>query len=443
MAEAAGLLVALIAICACFLLQRQARSSRASLVQSDAKHRAILDTAPDAIVTIRDDGSIETFNRAAQQLLGYDRAEVVGENVRLLVPPPDQDNHDSYLQRYLSTGVKRVIGAGREVDVLCRDGTTVPVILRLSECQDGANRGFTAILRDISAEKRMQDDFKRYADQLAVTKEALQRHNEVLELTVRQRTDQLASAKDAAEAANRAKSEFLANMSHELRTPLHGILSFARFGRKKIDQVDRDKLLEYFERIETSGSTLLTILNELLDLAKLESGRMVLEKSPTDVVEVVQNALAGFAACARDKSIRLERSVDGVACSLDADSEKLARVFRNLISNALKFSPVGSVIQTQLQFEAAAVRIVVIDSGPGIPESELESVFDKFVQSSRTKTGAGGTGLGLSICRQIVGYHGGRIWADNAHQGGAKFTVELPISNDETGEAALQIAGYA
>jgi signal transduction histidine kinase len=109
----------------------------------------------------------------------------------------------------------------------------------------------------------------------------------------------------------------------------------------------------------------------------------------------------------------------------------------------LKFSPVGSVIQTQLRFEEAALRIVVIDSGPGIPASELKCVFDKFVQSSRTKTGAGGTGLGLSICRQIVGYHGGRIWAENVENGGAKFTVELPISNEETGEAALQIAGYA
>jgi signal transduction histidine kinase len=232
----------------------------------------------------------------------------------------------------------------------------------------------------------------------------------------------------AANAASEAKSLFLANMSHEIRTPLHGILSFARFGIRKSESATREKLLGYFNSIETSGSTLLSLLDDLLDLSKLESGVLELERSPTDLRQVVQLVADEFSSLFRERNLVFRWSVPDRPIDACVDAQRLKQVIRNLLSNASRFSPEGGTIAVEMDASPDLARIIVRDEGPGIPADELETVFDKFIQSSYTKTGAGGTGLGLSICAEIVDAHDGRIWAENNDEEGASFTIELPLS---------------
>lgn len=230
----------------------------------------------------------------------------------------------------------------------------------------------------------------------------------------------------AAEEANRIKGEFLANMSHELRTPLHGILSFAAFGLKKVETAPPEVLKTYFEKIDRSAQTLLALINDLLDLAKLEAGRMVFDFSPVDLRTIVLGVLDEFSSMAEHRGLKIRLDAANAPRSIVADGMKLTQVVRNLLSNAVKFSPDGRTIEIRLRRNGNFAAVQVLDEGLGIPPDELEAIFDKFIQSSKTRTGAGGTGLGLAICRQILEAHRGRIWAENRAAGGAAFTIEIP-----------------
>ncbi len=234
-------------------------------------------------------------------------------------------------------------------------------------------------------------------------------------------------ARDAAEAATRAKSAFLANMSHELRTPLHIIQSCASLGLKKMDPSSLSNLEEYLQKIIQGSTTLLTLVNDLLDLAKLEAGKMEFEFQNTDLGRLVSTVADEFSALmtVRQLSVRFSRSEHDVMVYLEP--ERIKQVVRNLISNAVKFSPANATIDLSLEEKPQTLVVRVRDYGPGIPEAELETIFDKFVQSSYTQTGAGGTGLGLSICREIIGAHEGELWVENAPDGGAIFAFSLPL----------------
>jgi signal transduction histidine kinase len=244
-----------------------------------------------------------------------------------------------------------------------------------------------------------------------------------------------------AQAANQAKSTFLANMSHELRTPLHVILSFADFGLEKVGTAPAEKLRDYFARIDQSGKVLLTLVNTLLDLAKLEAGKMTFEFELTALSVLLTAVADEFTSlvAARHLTIHLLPLAEVPAVLLDAT--KIMQVLRNLLSNAVKFSPDGGTITISMHREGQSVVVAIRDQGRGVPAEELETIFDKFIQSSRTKTGAGGTGLGLSICREIIAAHKGRLWAENAPEGGAVFFFALPLPTPDETRAAPVLLG--
>lgn len=269
----------------------------------------------------------------------------------------------------------------------------------------------------------------------------LERINTQLNVEIEEKNKQaqeLILARDEAEKANAAKTQFISNMSHELRTPMHGILSFSKFGIKKIDKVPHEKLLSYFTSIQSSGERLLYLINNLLDLAKLESGTLELHKSKSNLSEILD-------ACVNEQRARLEELDITINVTIIPDSTKaffdtdlISQVITNLLSNSIKFTPTNSTICiaiSNIPFDYLNISnkknqlyFSIKDQGVGIPKNELNDIFVSFKQSSRTETGAGGTGLGLAISKDIIDAHGGEIWAmNNPDSNGAIFIFSIPV----------------
>lgn len=285
--------------------------------------------------------------------------------------------------------------------------------------------------------KHLADSFKRIdreINQRKKTEKQLIHSHEQLEAKVNERTQELQVAKEKAESANKSKSEFLANISHELRNPMHHILSYAEFGKKKFKDIERQKLHHYFSQIQKSGTRLLFLLNDLLNISKLEAGKMEFHFSDNDIHHIALEAVKEFSKSLKGKDLKINLKQPECDTIINCDEFKIGQVIRNLLSNAIKFSRRGKVIEVEISkqdmkqdgLSAGGLEISVIDDGVGLPEKELVLIFDKFTQSTRTKTGAGGTGLGLAISYEFIKAHSGKIWAKNNPQNGSTFTFFLP-----------------
>ncbi|ETX07632.1 ATP-binding protein [Candidatus Entotheonella palauensis] len=377
----------------CFEEMREAlRCQIAERQMAEERFSKAFHASPEGIFITDLTGRYVDINDSFLSLLGYSREEVIRRTYLELDRWVDPDEHARIIEavqtygrvRDLDTRFQTKSGEMREarqsIELINLDGE--PHLL--------------SIIRDITKQKQT-------------------------EAALRQ-------AKESAEAANQAKSEFLANMSHELRTPLNGILGFAALGVQRISSAPSDKLLNYFNKIVNSGERLLVLLNDLLDVAKLEAGKMPLRFETANLHRLLSVTVDEFYALTIERQLEIRMQLPEAPGIIRTDPERIMQVFRNLLSNAVKFAPPGSTIAIRLQREEETVTVAFHDQGPGIPPEEIESIFDTFVQSSKTKTGAGGTGLGLSICREIVTAHQGRLWAENNPDGGAVFYVELPMS---------------
>lgn len=294
-------------------------------------------------------------------------------------------------------------------------------------------------LKDIQQLNTELNCYKESLEQLVDSRtQSLKQTNIALQEQIRETE----AAKKLAETANMAKSEFLANMSHELRTPMHSILSFSSFGETRLDKVAPEKIKHYFSMIHKSGQRLLLLLNDLLDLAKLESQNMHFDMQRHNLYSITRLCAAEQGSSIEEKELTLSINQPQIDIHAICDEIRIAQVISNLISNAIKYSPQGSSItidfslafsnpQSNLDSRDSdtpdALQFSIMDNGVGIPDSELSSVFDKFIQSSNTKTNAGGTGLGLAICQEIILGHHGSIWAENNPAGGSIFYFQLPI----------------
>jgi len=281
---------------------------------------------------------------------------------------------------------------------------------------DGEFLGYRGTSKDITTRKAIEAELLHHRDHLS-------------ELVAAQTTD-LVRAKEAAERANQLQSEFLANMSHEFRTPLHGILSYARLGATRASQAPSEKIINYFERIHQSGSRMADLVNDLLDLAKLESRRVDFALHRADMAVLVSRVQSDLAALLAQRHITLAVDTRTTSTVALIDTQQFHHAIQNLLANAIKFSPNGGTITVGFSDamigHREALALSVRDQGIGIPPGEEERIFDKFVQSSATKTGAGGTGLGLAITLEIVRGHNGTLVARNHPEGGAVFEICVP-----------------
>jgi signal transduction histidine kinase/FixJ family two-component response regulator len=278
----------------------------------------------------------------------------------------------------------------------------------------------------------MAQSFNRMAGQLKERQEDLRRLNADLEQRVTERTSQLTAAKEQAEKANRTKSIFLANMSHELRTPLNAVLGFSQLMKNAPDVTAAQR--ENLEIITRSGEHLLTLINNVLDISKIESGRVELEESPLDLGQLMYEMSSLMYVHAREKGLdfALEQSPD-LPRHISVDGKRLRQVLLNLVGNAIKYAQKGKValrvmVASRATPERARVRFEVADTGPGIPDEEKERIFFPFVQLGNRPSTDAGSGLGLAICRQHVELMGGEIGVASESGEGSVFHFEIPVT---------------
>lgn len=419
---AAGFAFSLLAAALVGQLRRESQESEQSLRDSREYLAQVLHHAVESIIVIDERGMIEQFNPAAEKLFGYRADEVIGHNVSLLMPSPHREQHDGYIARYLAGAPPRVIGIGREVTGLAKDGRLLALQLGLSRFTLRGKVRFVGMLTDIGEHKRMQEELRQHRDQLQALVDA--------------QTAELRAAKEAAERANAMKSAFFAQISHELRTPLHAINSYAEIALSKGDTLSPEKMQQYLSKICSAGERMLGLVDDLLDLSKLDAGKMHFHFHRADVLPALRKVGAELQVLAERKAVFIVFQPAKVNTTLVCDIPRLQQVMRNLLANAVRFSPPGGTVTvrfatTRLPGRRAgdpgieALLITVSDQGPGIAPDELESIFDEYAQSQHTTT-LEGTGLGLAICRHIVQAHQGRIWAENESTGGARIALALP-----------------
>ena len=341
---------------------------------------------------------------AWEEYQGRERVIVLGKAVAECLPPDEVKVHLSANKQLLRWGGRALV----ETQVRHGDGSRRDTRLAKAAIADehGKVTGVLTILMDVS----------EFREAERATQEA----------------------RDAAEEASRAKSEFVANMSHELRTPLQYILGFAELGMLR--GRTQPKLAGMFEGIHSAGQRMLTLVNDLLEVSKLESTVGTFHMERIDLRGVVRPVIRELEPLLERSHLMMDLRMPDLPLVAKADPLRFQQVIRNVVANAFKFSPPGSTITLEGYADPQGqTHLVVRDEGPGIPPSELHSIFEAFVQSSKTKDGSGGTGLGLAIRRKIVEAMGGRIFAQNVPASGAAFHIILPARGQtETMPAPLE-----
>ncbi|MDH4317927.1 MAG: response regulator [Desulfobulbaceae bacterium] len=401
------------------------RNQNKSLIASETRLRTIINASISAIILINEEKIIELFNPAAEKMFGYKAEDTIGRPVTMLMPEPYKSKHDHYVERYIKTGVKNVIGSSREVKAMRKNGTIFPIELAVSEMFVESKRMFVGLISNIT-------ERKRYEEGLQIAHEKLKEQNVIL-----------AESAERAEAASLAKSNFLAGMSHEIRTPMNAILGMADLlGESELTDEQR----QYVNTFKNAGENLLNIINDILDISKIEAGAFVLEHICFDLREVVERVGDIMAVRAHHKSLELLNDISPqVPSGLVGDPTRLHQVLVNLIGNAIKFTPHGEIVvsvECLAQDEAnTTLRFSVKDTGIGIPREQHAMIFETFQQADTSTTRKyGGTGLGLSITKQIVEMMQGEIGLESEPGRGsifsftARFGITMPCNQSVKAE---------
>jgi PAS domain S-box-containing protein len=339
---------------------------------ANAELRGILDTATDGVLLLDRDGKILNLNRSAEALFGYDSQEIEGQFFTRLFAPECHRAAVDYLQGLAANGVASLLNDGREVIGQEREGGLIPLFMTLGKIGDDPHR-FCAVFRDITQWKRAEEE--------------------------------LLEAKRKAEHSSSAKSDFLAKISHEIRTPLNAIIGFADVMREeRFGPIGNERYREYLKDIQTSGAHLISLINDLLDLSKIEAGKVDLSFAAVDLNDIARQCMAIMQSQANRERIIIRTSLFPELPQVVADVRSIRQIVLNLLSNSIKFTPPGGqvIVSTQLS-ETGEVLLRVRDTGVGMSDAEVATALEPFRQLSTTGRGmGGGSGLGLPLTKALT-----------------------------------------
>ncbi len=374
------------------------------MTENTKQLRAILDTAVDAIITIDERGVIESANPATERLFGYSCEELIGQNISILMPSPHRERHDGYLRQYVKTGVRKIIGIGREIVGQRKDGTEFPIHLAVSEYWDDGQRKFAGIVRDIS-------DLKR-------TQLALEELNKQLEYRVQQRTAELEQAQATLVAKEKLATlgQVSGGIAHEIRNPLNVIKTSVYF-LLNAPNAPQKKIEEHLQRIDRQVTLIENVVSALTDVARLPAPNCQL----TDVGALVRESSRSV-SLRSDVEIDIDASVDQCP-KIFVDPQQIAIVLRNLIRNARDAMPDGGVVRIAASPTDRGVQIRIADTGVGIPE-EIQARIGELMFTTKAR----GIGLGLAVSKAILDRNRGTLHFESTPGKETVFMVDLPTA---------------
>lgn len=397
--------------------------------ENESRMRAIVDTAIDGIITIDQRGIIETVNPAAGKIFEYDPEEIIGKNISVLMPEPDRSAHDGYMENYHRTGVKKIIGIGREVLGLKKSGKTFPFLLSVSEVKLQDKVIYTGIIHDISKLKEVEIAYKKLNTELEDrvqqrTAELFQAIKKLEEINKKQKKAEaeVRNALEKERELNELKSRFVTIASHEFRTPLSTILSSASLIGKYNELGESEKLEKHVQRIKSAVTNLTGILNDFLSLSKLEEG--VISNNPQEfsLKDLCEEVTEELTPVLNEKQ-KLTNTHKGQE-QVFFDKSIIKNVLLNLISNAIKYSEEGAIEITSEVTESKVV-LKIKDEGIGIPEKDQQFLFSRFFRAHNAGN-IQGTGLGLNIVKRYVELLNGSIHFESELGKGTTFFVTIP-----------------
>ncbi|MFE2862893.1 PAS domain-containing sensor histidine kinase [Sphingobacterium multivorum] len=385
---------------------------------------AIIDHAIDGIITIDNRGNVESINPAALELFGYQAEEVIGHNISMLMPEPDRGNHDGYLHNYQTTGHKKIIGIGREVMGLKKNGETFPFRLAVSEVWLKDKNIFTGFIHDLSREKAAEDMLKQHATELE--HKVSERTRDLISLVseLEKAKAEVSKSLEKEIELNQLKSRFVSMASHEFRTPLSSVQLSASLIEKYSERPDdKANIIKHTNKIKSAVQLLTSILNDFLSLEKLEAGIVVMNKQYINLVELAEEITEEMQLiCKKNQHIVYQHTGEIGHFTLDPNLLKNALV--NLISNAIKYSGEDTLIEFTTCIDEEGCLISVKDNGIGIPEEDQVHLFEPFFRAHNTGN-IPGTGLGLNIVKRYIELMAGQMEFESEVHKGTSFRVSF------------------
>jgi len=393
----------------------------------------IVGLAKDAIVCVNSAQRIVLFNRGAEEAFGYDADEVLNQPLIMLLPELSRGGHEACLEDFRNSGTsarfadERAVVHGRR-----KDGTTFPAEASISAFTSNHETYFAAVLRDVTDRKQHEAAMQLKEAELTGRLLELQATRDQFEIQGAELVDlceDLAATRDAAIYANHAKSQFLAHMSHEIRTPLNAILGFSEIiGNQLLGPVTPPKYSEYAGDIHESGAHLLELINDILDLAKIEAGKLEIQDGEVDVPRAVDASLRFVKERASHAGVALKTEIDADLPVLRADERMTKQMLINLLTNAVKFTRNGGEVAVNATLDRlGALRLSIRDTGVGISAEDIPKVLKSFGQADNSRAGVSeGTGLGLPLVKSMIEMHGGTLEIESELDAGTTATIRFP-----------------